>query len=331
MPWRSEVTRVLLPMAMAGALSCGVGQVIADAGQVAGEKGQVVLAIDTDMVAGEDITSVQVEVFAGDAEVDGGTNKYDVSDAGLRLPATFAVVEGSQNSVEATIRLTGFKADKAVIFREAKMVVPSSSRRLLRMPLEWVNLGPKCPEGQTRLAGTCRSSPSISDTSEPKEFNVQEVFGGGDEHGNGGTCFPSAACFEKALTGMPTSYAAGRCTISDPGGSSLNIGLRIPPGNGGTCASNNCFIPLNKVDSLSDGVFGWRYADDKKIEIPAELCLSKKDAYVSIVASRDDYPSKTEKFPVCSSAGAVKNPMLGKDAGTVIAVDGGGDAAWRDR
>ncbi|MBI3204846.1 MAG: hypothetical protein HYZ29_25140, partial [Myxococcales bacterium] len=103
------------------ALSCSVA-LLNCSGKEAPAKGQLMIAVQTDMSIPKDVDTIRVEVTADGDMLFG--NSYDVGPSGLRIPATLAVVAGEGKSRPIRIRVMARQAGKLRTLREAVTTVP---------------------------------------------------------------------------------------------------------------------------------------------------------------------------------------------------------------
>jgi len=104
-------------------------------------KGALIMAISTDMQAPKDITTVSIFVSEGQVV------KFDyvgvVTPLGtVTLPSTLALVEPEDPSTQIQIRVIGYDDNQiAKVLRDIQTTVPHERTALLRVPLDFIDLG----------------------------------------------------------------------------------------------------------------------------------------------------------------------------------------------
>ncbi len=228
-------------------------------------KGQLMIAISTDMEIPKDVTDIRVWITStrlGRTETIYDVT-YHVGPNGARIPGTFAVVAGDDPAKPVEIRVIGERPSAAPItLRQAITRVPTDRIALLPMPVQWLctergvakapgdennpnyRIQSDCPDGETCISGSCK--PAQVDPADLKTYRPELVFGGG--RGNGtGECFDVLACFDTPAA-VPAVVDRTSCTITVPEDDhALNIGLRLPANSSGICSTDRsrCFVPLD--------------------------------------------------------------------------------------
>ena len=253
-------------------------------------RGQLMIAITTDMSITKDLDEVRVEISRAD-----GTKIPDrqipilpsqPAPFGKPLPGTIAIVPADAGGQALHVRLTARHLDpasgerKSRVVREAIVKVPTDRVALLRMPLRWLCDGQvvaaegdsfrsDCAENETCKAGVCQ--PADVDANDMPDYSAAQVFGGGEAHGIGSRCLDAQACFADAQVLAPDS---SDCTVPLPDGadpSRLNVALVMPPESAGHCPddtapSGHCYLPLD-----SDPEEGFSISDGR-LKLPAAAC-----------------------------------------------------------
>jgi uncharacterized membrane protein YgcG len=103
-------------------------------------KGALIMAISTDMQAPKDISTVSIFVS------EGPDVKFDyvgvVTPLGtVSLPSTLALVEPADPSTQIQIRVIGYNGQTAKVLRDIQTTVPHERTALLRVPLDFIDLG----------------------------------------------------------------------------------------------------------------------------------------------------------------------------------------------
>jgi hypothetical protein len=274
------------------------------------------------MAMPDQIERVRVTVTTPDASFESGVLvlhdvEYSVGDPGqfdaASIPATLAVIAGTQASRPVTIEVAGKKGDKWRTFRQVTTTVPTTRTVNLRMPIQWlcdgtaveskpadsspekVHLDSSCGPGKSCKAGDCVPAEVESETLE--DYAPEAVYGGGAE-ATEGKCFDTLPCM---VTGSPVEPDS-ECTIAAGEASNLNVGLRVA--NDGICDSQKewCFVPLN---GGSDE--GWKPATTAgRVHLPTEVCKKLNTGLVSGIYVSHSCATKTAGDPPCGGWSSVE-------------------------
>jgi hypothetical protein len=266
-------------------------------------RGQLMLAIDTDMAAGTDFDRFQIEIRQEGQETFRRTYR-EFGQPGLEVhfPATFAVTGNDRPETRILLRVVTGKVGptpgnpevgQPMHLREIVTTVPRDRIALVRVKLEWLcRKGSKlesdgyvegiCREGETCIAGECVDWTAAE--AELPKYAEADVFGGGGPRGDG-ACFDTIGCFATARAVTPDSA----CTIEQAPGDRVNVALVPKTGEGGICAGDVCLVPLDH-----GGPHGWR-AQDGRIALPKKAC----EAGLRAVAVSDLCATKTVSRPTC--------------------------------
>ncbi len=245
-------------------------------------RGQLMLAIDTDMSAGTDFDRLRIEVLVKGVPQPYTNTWLEFGRPGqiVTFPTTFGIVENSDPTTSIHIRVITGLAGGAnpdvgtpMPLREIITPVPDDRTVLLRVRLDWLCSGYSslqgvyieggCNEGQTCIAGSCVDW--TVDSKMLPTFDERDVFGGGTRKGDG-ACFDTLPCFEQAMTVAPDND----CTFPKPAGD-VNVALVPQKGQGGICAGDSCIVPLDK-----GAPFGWTEASGRVV-LPQAVCVALKD------------------------------------------------------
>jgi hypothetical protein len=247
-------------------------------------KGQLMIAVTTDMKPGTDFDAVEVEITAGS---DRHAQRFDEAGGTLKFPFTMAVVEGTSPSPEIHVRVVTTGLNRNV--HELTAVLPSDRIALARVHVDWLCSGVTCETGQSCSGGLCfdwtRDSGALPTFAEP------EVFGGRTFAEGDGACFDTVNCF---ASGQMVDVDLDTCSVARPASDALNVALVPPPGRPtGICGSEACFVPLDANER-----FGFRIAGTR-IHLPFEACTRIRDGRLLGVATTLSCPTKTVKSPTC--------------------------------
>lgn len=325
---RSSRIAVLAALIAAGVSGCGEEQ-------KASVKGELIVALQTDMDLPKDVDKVRIRVASYGNTI--FSNDYPVGPTELRIPATLAIFGNPERpSAPATIQIIGFRSTKARVMRESITTVPLDRIATLRMPIEWLcdesartengEVISQCPGEQTCIAGTCTAA--FVDSGDLPDFEPEEIFGGGSGPGSG-TCFDTAQCLSNA---MRLVLDESDCSALVPGrDANLNVALK-PSGSGdGICSGGICLIPL-------DGGEGgqWTRSDATlaagepatRVQLPPSVCEKIKANKVEAAIASTLCATKTTKNPPCGAWSSTGGSMTQIDAGSIgDGGTGGGDDA----
>jgi hypothetical protein len=285
----------------ASVLALGVEASTACSADKEDAKGQLVVAFETDMTVPDDIDMIRVQVLLQ------GVVRHDVEYAvgpapdKNPLPATLAIVAGSDPSIPVTVRVIGFQGTTARVLRKAVTTVPTDRIALLQMPVQWLcwgdvdetgldTFGDGCGE-QTCVAGKCVDT-AVDSKSLPS-YAAANVFGGAKGPGLPGQCVDVLGCFDQ---GFETPVTPNPCRIQLPPGASvdsLNVGLVLPTGSQGICGPQACIVPLE-----SDPVLGWQ-ASGSEITLPQAVC-DRIGVDIDAVAVTTACITKKPGIPICA-------------------------------
>jgi hypothetical protein len=268
-PPRSRIRNLLRFAALAPVLALTFAL-----GGCSGEtKGQVILALQTDMSLPEDISLVKIKVKAGGATRHDGTYIVDPNqDPFEQLPATLAVVAGEKDNETVELTVTAFRSAtgggfEARTLNKTVTTIPTERVATLHVPMQWLctdsvepdddeegEFKSSCPEqnGKERacVAGACKDV-HVNSADLPN-FNPDDIFGGSEE-GSDGTCFPTEECFDEGEDLVPDSD----CVVTfDPASDEiLNFAALATTGGIGNCRSTGgspCYVGLDKSQTA-----GW--------------------------------------------------------------------------
>ena len=109
------------------------------------------LSVQTDMSIPKDVSQVRIEVSVYGNMLFAST--YDVGPSGLKIPATLAIVGGSDPSTPVTIRVLSAQGNTVRTLREVVTTVPASRVATLRVPIQWLCDGQLTALGGDNSAG----------------------------------------------------------------------------------------------------------------------------------------------------------------------------------
>lgn len=281
--------RALGALAAVAALGCG---------EATDALGSVMLAISTDMYVDKDVSRVDIVVQPARGPLQSTQINLFPELEGQFLPGTFSIIEGSEPGELVRVRVIARQDSRVRVVREAALKVPRQRTALLSMPIQWLCDGQvrqegqlhrsDCDDGFTCISGSCQPE-EIDETTLP-DYEIQDVFGGGDATG-GGSCFDTLECFR---TTMEPVLNVDTCRFSVPGEDHLNVAVVLPPGASGHCTSSECWIPLDRSP-----LTGW-FVDEAtgEVQLPVAICERARASGARVLTSRD-CASKAPSTPTC--------------------------------
>jgi hypothetical protein len=273
-------------------------------------KGQLVIAVQTDVHLPKDIDTIRIEVFnEGEPKFKNDYERLGTEEAPFLLPGTLTAVASEDPTDVVRMIVSGRSGGsngKLRMVREVVTTVPEARTATLQLPLQYLCDGQAlvvdgeaqsdCPEGQTCLAGTCADD-GIDSAGLP-DYDPDEIF-------VEGICLDVAVCFNQ---GEVAPVDAEDCTIDAPA-AETNIALQTE--GDGICGALGCFVALDAESAL-----GWQTRDDGRIQLPPAVC-SQIDAgkIVNVVAAPTNGPCplKQVSVPTCGpwSAAGLGAPNTG--------------------
>ena len=281
-------------------------------------KGQLMVAIQTDMSIPKDVTHLGVKVL----NTSSGLPIHDVQyaihpaegGAGAKLPATVAIVAGEDPTRSLTIQVIAIRNGRPRTLREAVTQVPPDRIAVLHMPIQWLcsdqvdnSTGKplsECEAGSTCISGACK--PNRVEVSQLETYDEARIFGGGSSAGDG-QCFQTLECLDDpaALTIQPVSRPNGDCTVDWPSNDpKLNLGLLLPAGGDGICNDERCYVPL---DARTPN--GWEVDPTSPIDDPGNSQADSGTAGVGGASTGGD----SGDFGAGGASGAGGTPDGGPD------------------
>jgi formylglycine-generating enzyme required for sulfatase activity len=309
---------------LAGLSACGEEE-------KSGVKGELIVALQTDMELPKDVDKVRIRVASYGNTI--FSNDYPVGPNELRIPATLAIFANPERpSAPATIQIIGFRTNRARVMRESVTTVPVDRIATLRMPIEWLcdesartdngEVVSQCPTEQTCIAGSCTSA--FVDSEDLPDFEPEEIFGGGTGPGTG-TCFDTAGCFSDAMRITPD---LATCTAILPG-TSANLNIALKPGGSvdGICNGGVCLVPLDGGKdgqwSRSDGAM-FEGAPATTVQLPPGACEKLRAGKIEAIIFSNQCATKTSKAPPCGAWSSAGGGMTQIDAGNMGTGGAGG-------
>jgi len=292
-------------------------------------KGQLMVALSTDMSIPKDVSRIRVRVKLG-AEVRYEYDYIIAPDGKFHIPGTLAVVEGSTPNPVVAVEVIGMrtKAGKlqARTFGKAITSIPSERTALLEMPVQWLCDGQVADLGEESFVTTCdpnldtgEETACVAGTCKPvgvspdalPTFSPRDVFGGGVQANDPNAhCFDTLTCFDRGTSLGAAELGAG-CTYTLPDdGSTPNFA--VVTSDAGICHEGDappCYVPLD-LDDRS----GWHFAAEppagKRVAVlPAAVCQSLADERADAVRFTTACETKTSASPTCGDWSAISTPL----------------------
>lgn len=306
-------------------------------------RGQLMIALQTDMGIPKDVTAVHVQVLLrGEVQYD---RKYTIAPGGdTKLPATIAVVAGEEPNPPVEVRVLGIRGEEVRVFSKAVTTIPRSRIATLHVPVQWLcdgqvlDLGEgtydsSCePDGKNERAcraGSCERVEVGSD--DLPDYVPGEIFGGGTKPGDElGVCYSTETCLGQGFEVDPElDDCAVEVELEDE--QELNLGLKMTEQSGdGICqAGGDCFIPLDESD-----LFGWSEVSRTprdggrsavRARLPKAVCEKLTAGEIAAVVASTACQSKTSQYPTCGPWSSVEAPKNLEPTAPTGPVEQGGD------
>ena len=218
---RSKLLRPLLLGAFAAApasiAAMGCASEATPPAQVIASPGQLMLAVNTDMMPGKDFDEIRIVVTQDRVTNDSTSFTWTVTEGQVRgsvkLPTTVAVVRGENTSGLTHIRALAYRDGEARVVRDIDVSIPTEGQLLLPIRIEALcvdalrhgktgTVRSTCDEGSTCIAGGCAST--YVDARALATYTPQAVFGGAAAPGaSGSKCFDVLAAFSGGFDATP--------------------------------------------------------------------------------------------------------------------------------
>jgi hypothetical protein len=317
-------------------------------------RGQLMVALQTDMSIPKDVTHIRVKTKLG-AEL---REEYDFQiapDGKFYIPGTIAVVEGSTPNPVVSVEVigirqrgTGTEQFEARTFSKTTTTIPRERTVLLEVPVQWLcddtavddgsgEYFSSCtagPNGEERacVAGTC-ADVSV-DPNQLVDYKASLVFGGGASSTDPlARCFDTVSCFDRG-TDVDTADLGKDCTLLVPDdGRPVNVGLRLAAGGDGICHGDTqaapCYVPLDQDDK-----WGWHFsatppAGKREVVLPQAACASVQKGRAAAIRVTTTCETKTTGFGTCGPWSQVTESGAPSGAGGAPSGSGGKAGAGR--
>ncbi len=280
-------------------------------GEKAKAKGQIMLALQSDMALPEDVDQVRIQVSVQGATRFDQTYVVGSDRTAAKMPSTLGLVAGDDPSEPVEIRVLGLRGGRARTLNKTITTIPESRIVMLRVPIQWLCdqqveqrdedvFASTCPdddegEEQACVAGECK--PVFVASSSLPAFDPALVFGGAKGAGEGGACFPTEDCFDRGFEVAPDAD----CAVSLPLAADETPSFALVTESDGMCseASDRCYVPLDRSED-----FGWfeEEADDgesRRFVLPSAVCARLDDGAALALWVTRACETKTPELPPC--------------------------------
>jgi hypothetical protein len=301
------------------------------AGKSEPRRGQITLALQSDMSLPKDVDSIRIQILVQgrphfDSSYVVGTRRTDA-----KMPATLAIVAGDDPSVPVEIRVLAFRNNGSEVRTLNKTIttIPESRNAILRVPIQWLCEGQVTRVDNDTFQTKCESDDDGDETScvagrcekvevdedDLPEFAAQKVFGGSDGTTQGdGQCFPTEVCFDDAEQAFDVTPNLADCTVdmAVPDDGQPNFAILVP--EDGICSGVRCYVPLDKNDEDENEATGWSEIDGaegnlQRFQLPPGVCDRIADGRAFGVRASTGCETKTSSRPPCGPWSSVGDPM----------------------
>ncbi|HEY5958024.1 MAG TPA: thrombospondin type 3 repeat-containing protein, partial [Polyangiaceae bacterium] len=274
-------------------------------GDSARPKGELMLAISTDMSIDNDLDRVDVIVERENGELFNETVDLYPKVGGLFTPGTYAIVAGDKEGETVRVSLVARKDDKARVVRELRTTIPHERVGLVPMPVQWLCEGELATDlksstcfaessGGKKTCNVGRCADNVVPEDGIEDFALKDVYGGYEsslDAARHGACFDVLRCFDASKR---VELDLDTCTFTRPEGMKTpNVGLVVKQDGHCNPASGQCYIPLD-----SSKAFGWVATGDT-IEVPGGVCDRLRDGRVLAVVATGACDTKKITTPAC--------------------------------
>lgn len=268
-------------------------------------KGQVMLAVSTDMSIDTDLDRVDVIVERENGKVFNETVDLYPKSGGLFTPGTYAIVEGAEPGEEVRVSLVARRGKTSRVVRELSTKLPRERVAMVNMPIQWLCESEVTSDGKQ---SACLADSSKGDKtcnlglcedlavaeSQFEEYDPETLYGGYEsslEAARAGACFDVIRCFDGSER---IQVDRDTCSFKRPSGMKTpNVGLVVD--NDGHCneVTGTCYIALEKSKA-----YGWTEVDGT-IKLPPAVCSRLDNGKVLAVVATGSCDTKLFNTPTC--------------------------------
>jgi hypothetical protein len=299
------------------------------AGKSEPRRGQITLALSSDMSLPKDVDSIRIQVLVQgrphfDASYDVGAGRTDA-----KMPATLAIVAGDDPSIPVEIRVLAFRNNASEVRTLNKTIttIPEGRNAMLRVPIQWLCTGQVTRVDSDTFQTRCESDEEGNETScvaglcekveveedELPDFTAARVFGGADGAQGDGRCFPTEECFDNAEKAFDVAPNLSDCTvdIEVPDDEQPNFAILVP--DDGICSGVRCYVPLDENDEDTSEITGWSAVDGapgnlQRFALPPAVCARIQSGDAFGVRATTGCVTKTSATPPCGPWSSVGDP-----------------------
>jgi hypothetical protein len=314
--------------------------------------GTVLLVVDTNLTPGRDFDAIRVRVtvprsgFVREFAFEYAWNEsagLTFLDDKAKLPLSIDLTNAEPTLEERVASVTAWKAKVPVFERSARLVLPYSGVRELRIPVESSCVSPRAdgarwavsqPEtGWAKSCGateTCVAGQCVSDH---VDANALPKHAG---EGSTTACVSLEACFGPNATGNAPAQrvrlrpaGAGQACSADvtafPERASFTVAVVERDGRG-ICSGGTCLSLLDRVESATAQV-GWVPAPGRII-LPRALCTDRREVWIKPTAGSACVEKSPSTPPCAEWVRGPTTPARAPDWSAPLRVEGGGDAPF---
>lgn len=300
------------------------------AGKSEPRRGQITLALQSDMSLPKDVDQVRIQILVQGRPHFDSTYVVGSGRTDAKMPATLAIVAGDDPSIPVEIRVLAFRgaAREVRTLNKTITTIPENRNAILRVPIQWLCAGEVLRVDSDTFQTTCESDEDGDETScvagrcekvevdeeELPEFSAAKVFGGGDGTTEGdGQCFPTEECFDDEQKAFDVTPNLSDCTvdIEVPNGEQPNFAILVP--EDGICSGVRCYVPLDENDEETNEITGWTAVDGasgdlQRFQLPLGVCARISEGRAYGVRASTGCVTKTSSTPPCGPWSSVGDP-----------------------
>lgn len=282
-------------------------------------KGQLVLALSTDLALPKDVDTVRIQVRANGR--DRFDRSYPFGPDENKIPATLTLVAGDDPTQPIEVRVLAFRQGEIRTLSKTITTIPEERTAMLRVPIQWFCYRQAEAGGDDEFRSTCETDngPDSAcvggscvdakvDSKMLPEFEPEVVFGGGaDAEDPGAECFATEACFDAGIDVTPDEH----CVVEVPDSSVDRLNFAVVTAMAGICSGTTgaCYVPLDHTPELG----GWSELDDgeagvPRYALPQAVCERLADGRGLRVRATRECAAKTASRPTCGEWSSVNAP-----------------------
>jgi uncharacterized protein YfaP (DUF2135 family) len=269
------------------------------------KKGQIMVAVSTDLSIDSDLDRVDVLVERENGEVFNTPIDLYPKEGGLFTPGSYAIVEGETQGESVRVSLIARKGNRARVVRELSTTLPKERISMVNMPIQWLcddevadnGKESKCLSSAKNGDKTCSlgSCEDLLVKEEDQETYEPETLYGGYasslEAARAGACFDVVRCFDGSKR---AEIDLDTCRTKRPAGMKTpNVALIVKDAGHCNPITGICYVALDQSKA-----YGYTTKDDQ-IELPKAVCDRLSDGRVLSVVTTGACDTKTIQTPTC--------------------------------